>query len=83
MQRQTDSVDEVLTGGVAHAGAVVRRGGFVSRPVNPHSSSIHEFLRVLRSTGFDGASVPVEVHSDGVERLVFIEGDVPAPPFPA
>ena len=27
--------------------------------------------------------MPVEIGDDGVERLVFIEGDVPVPPFPA
>ena len=41
------------------------------------------FLRKLRSTGFEGASLPVEIQDDGRERLVFIEGEVPVPPFPA
>jgi thiamine kinase-like enzyme len=40
-------------------------------------------LRKLRSTGFEGASLPVEIQDDGRERLVFIEGEVPVPPFPA
>ena len=44
---------------------------------------MHTFLRKLRSTGFEGASLPVEIQDDGRERLVFIEGDVPVPPFPA
>ncbi len=69
-------------GGVANAGRVVRRGEFVLRPSNPHSKSVHEFLMALRSTGFEGASLPVEIQPDGRERLVFIEGDVPVPPFP-
>ena len=80
---QTCPVDEILQGGVANAGAVVRRGGFVLRPSNPHSHAIHAFLSELRSTGFNGASLPVEVQADGRERLVFMEGDVPVPPFPA
>ena len=80
---QTDAVDETLPGGVANAGRVVRRGGFVLRPSNPHSPSVHAFLKDLRSTGFDGASLPVEIQADGMERLVFLEGDVPVPPFPA
>jgi hypothetical protein len=75
-------MDEILSGGVANAGGVVRRGQFVLRPSNPHSVAIHAFLRDLRSTGFNGASLPVEIQSDGRERLVFIEGDVPVPPFP-
>ena len=75
-------MDEILPGGVANAGQVVRRGTFVLRPANPHSGTVHTFLRALRSTGFTGASEPVEVQADGLERLVFIEGDVPVPPFP-
>jgi len=39
-------------------------------------------LKELRSTGFEGASLPVGIQDDGRERLVFIEGDVPVPPFP-
>jgi hypothetical protein len=76
-------VDDILPGGVANAGDVVRSGEFVLRPSNPYSESIHAFLRALRSTGFEGASSPVQIQADGRERLVFIEGDVPVPPFPA
>jgi hypothetical protein len=75
-------VDDILAGGVANTGRVVRRGEFVLRPSNPHSEAIHGFLSELRSTGFTGASLPVEIQVDGRERLVFIEGDVPIPPFP-
>lgn len=75
-------MDEILAGGVANAGRVVRRGEFVLRPSNPHSKTVHTFLRKLRATGFEGASLPVEIQDDGHERLVFIEGDVPVPPFP-
>ena len=75
-------MDEILPGGVANAGAVIRRGEFVLRPSNPHSKAVHAFLRELRSTGFTGASLPVEIQADGRERLGFIEGDVPVPPFP-
>jgi Phosphotransferase enzyme family len=76
-------VDEILPGGVANAGGVVRHGAFVLRPSNSHSKSVHAFLRALRSTGFEGASLPIEIQADGRERLIFIEGDVPVPPFPA
>ena len=72
----------VLHGGVANAGAVVRAGEFVLRPSNPHTSTIHRFLRSLHDEGFDGASVPVAVDPDGRERLRFIDGDVPVPPYP-
>ena len=76
-------VDEILPGGVANAGSVVREGDFVLRPSNPNSEAVHAFLRDLRSVGFQGASLPVEIQSDGLERLVFVEGDVAVPPFPA
>ena len=75
-------MDEILKGGVANAGGVVRQGGFVLRPSNPHSVTVHAFLKDLAATGFDGASVPVELQPDGRERLVFIDGDVAVPPFP-
>jgi hypothetical protein len=73
--------DEVLQGGVANAGAVVRVGGHVLRPANPHSGTIHSFLRHVRDQGFDGASDPVAIEGDR-ERLVFGAGDVPVPPYP-
>lgn len=72
----------VLQGGVANAGAVVRVGNHVLRPSNPHTATIHRFLRELRAVGFDGASLPIGVEADGRERLVFIPGDVAVPPFP-
>ncbi len=74
--------EEVLHGGVANAGAVVRRGPHVLRPSNEHSVSIHRALSALRSHGFEGASNPVGIDADGRERLEFIEGDVPLPPYP-
>jgi hypothetical protein len=76
-------MDEILQGGVANAGQVVRRGPFVLRPSNPYSTSVHTFLTELRATGFTGASVPVGIQADGRERLVYIEGDVAIPPYPA
>jgi hypothetical protein len=75
-------MDEILQGGVANAGGVVRRGGFVLRPSNPHSAAVHTFLRALRACEFDGASLPVGIEDDGRERLHYIEGDVPVPPIP-
>jgi hypothetical protein len=72
---------EVLVGGLANAGSVVRVGEHVLRPANTHSGTIHAFLTALRDLGFDGASVPVAIE-DGRERLVFMEGDVPVTPYP-
>jgi aminoglycoside phosphotransferase (APT) family kinase protein len=75
--------EQVLHGGVANAGAVTRVGQHVLRPSNEHTASIHRFLTWLHVAGFDGASVPVSVDADGRERLGFIDGDVPVPPYPA
>jgi aminoglycoside phosphotransferase (APT) family kinase protein len=74
---------EVLQGGVANAGAVVREGAYVLRPSNPHSALIHDLLRYVRAAGFDGVPEPVGIEPDGRERLVYISGDVAWPPFPA
>jgi hypothetical protein len=72
---------EVLAGGVANAGQVVREGDVVVRPSSAHSGSVHSFLRALRAVGFAGAPEPVGVEGDR-ERLRFIPGDVPVPPYP-
>ena len=74
--------EEVLVGGVANAGAVVRVGDLVLRPANPFTPRIHRFLRELRSAGFTGASLPVGTAADGREELEFIPGDVPVTPYP-
>ena len=75
--------DEVLHGGVANAGAVIRRGPHVLRPANQHSESIHRALNALHGVGFNQVPEPVGIDPDGQERLGYIEGDVPIPPFPA
>lgn len=74
--------EESLQGGVANAGAVTRAGNHVLRPANPFTETVHRFLTDLRATGFDGASLPVGIAADGRERLEFIPGDVPIPPYP-
>ncbi len=74
--------EEVLQGGVANAGAVVRVGSHVLRPSNEHSASIVELLSGLEASGFRGAPVPVGLEADGRERLHFIPGDVAIPPYP-
>jgi hypothetical protein len=75
--------EEILPGGIANAGSVRRVGNEVQRPSNPHSTTIHELLRHLRDTGFDGAPDPHRIEADGREWLSYIPGEVPIPPFPA
>jgi Phosphotransferase enzyme family len=74
--------EEVMHGGVANAGAVVRSGDHVLRPPNPNSVTIHAALSGLYTAGFRGASRPIGIDPDGRERLEFIPGDVPLPPYP-
>lgn len=75
-------VEEPLGGGIANAGQVVRVGPHVLRPSGPHLGSIHAFLRAVRQAGFESAPEPVGIDDGGRERLVFIEGEVPVPPYP-
>jgi hypothetical protein len=62
---------------------VLRVDGHVLRPSTPQTPLIHALLRHVRATGFDGVPKPVGIDADGRERLVYVEGDVPVPPFPA
>ena len=73
---------EELPGGIANAGSVVRIGDEVRRPSNRHTESIHAFLHALRSAGFESAPVPLGTDGESRERLGFIAGDVPVPPYP-
>ena len=77
-----DDPAEVLHGGIANAGSVVRVGPHVLRPTNPHTATIHALLAHVRAAGFDGVPEVVGLEPDGRERLVHIPGDVPIPPFP-
>ena len=74
--------EQQLAGGIANAGKVVRVGPHVLRPSSPHTASIHALLRAVRNAGFEGAPTPVGIDGDGRERLVFIDGEVPVPPYP-
>ena len=59
--------DEVLRGGVANAGAVVRRGEHVLRPSNPHTGSIHRFLTALHEV-----TMSVLLYGPGSETLAVV-----------
>jgi hypothetical protein len=76
----TDDV-EVLHGGVANAGEVVRVGDDVLRPAPSNGATIHPLLRHLVDGGIAIAPEPRAL-ADGRERLGFIHGDVPVPPYP-
>lgn len=75
-------MDEVLSGGITNAGAVVRRGETVDRPAQAHAAAIHRFLESLPEHGFTGAPRPVGL-AEGREQLTFVAGDVALLPYPA
>jgi Phosphotransferase enzyme family len=72
---------EVLHGGIANAGLVVRVGDETRRPAGTHSPAVHALFHHVRAAGFDGVPEPIAIEG-GRERLRFIAGDVPYPPFP-
>ncbi|OSC71591.1 aminoglycoside phosphotransferase [Streptomyces sp. BF-3] len=74
---------EVLSGGLANAGAVLRHGDTVERPAPPHVTLLHAHLRALREQGFDGVPVPLRVSESGQrERLSYVPGEVAVSPYP-
>lgn len=75
--------EEELVGGVANAGAVTRVGDEVLRPWNDFTPSAHRLLKSIREAGFAGVPEPLGSHEDGRERLSFVPGHVPVPPYPA
>ena len=85
LSRDAHGVDEEveLAGGVANAGAVTKVGDVVLRPTNPHTATIDAILLHLHSAGFEAVPKPLGLAFDGRERMEFIPGDVPLPPFPA
>jgi hypothetical protein len=72
--------EELLEGGVANVGGVVRVGDTVRRPVGPQTLTVHAFLRHLEAVGFDGAPRVLGFDEAGREILTFIPGEVAVPP---
>ena len=73
---------QVLHGGMANPGAVVRVGDEVRRPSSAHTESIFALVRHARDNGFAEAPEPLGLDELGRERWEFVPGDVPIPPFP-
>lgn len=71
---------QILAGGVANLGAVVRIGSTVHRPAGPQTAAVHAFLRHLETQGFGGAPRVLGFDADGREVLTFIPGEVAIPP---
>lgn len=76
------SDEQILGGGLANLGQVLRRGDTVERPAPPHAAALHTYLRALRDAGFDGVPEPLELSGER-EVLSFVRGDVAIPPYPS
>lgn len=73
--------EQILNGGLANQGQVIRRGDSVERPAPPHAAALHAYLRALHDAGFTGVPEPKELHGER-EVLSFVPGDVAVPPYP-
>ena len=78
-----DERGEVLVGGNANRGMVVRIGETVRRPQHRRSAATHALLQHLERVGFEGAPRFLGTDEQGREVLTFLHGDVPTAPYPA
>ena len=78
---EEEKEEEVLRGGFAHPGEVVRIGDSVRRPPSAYRVSIAALLRHLRDSGVE-VPRPLGLDEAGRESFSFVEGDVPVPPYP-
>jgi hypothetical protein len=74
--------EEVLTGGTANRGSVVRIGDTVRRPMRTTSPAAHALLTHLERAGFPGAPRFLGIDEEGREVLSYIDGVAPTPPYP-
>lgn len=83
--RTLDVVDEeVLPGGVANPGAVVRVGDTVRRPRKTQSDAVHAYLHHLVEHGLGGVvPTPLGFDADGREVLSYLDGHIYLPPHAA
>lgn len=78
-----DDVEQVLQGGLANEGAVVRIGDTVRRPWRRSTPYAHAILTHLADVAPGIAPTPMGRDAQGREVLSWIDGDVAVPPFPA
>jgi aminoglycoside phosphotransferase (APT) family kinase protein len=72
---------ELLPGGVANAGSVVRTGRHVKRPLLANATTLHALLRFLRASSDVEAPLPVAAE-DQAEVVEYLPGDVALAPYP-
>ena len=76
------AVEEVLHGGTANRGQVVRVGDTVRRPQRSTSPATHALLRHLADVGFPGAPRFHGVDEESREVLSYLPGSPVLPPYP-
>jgi len=74
--------EQVLLGGIANEGAVVRVGDTVRRPWRRSTPFAHAVLARLAEVSAGLAPVPLGRDDQGREVLSWLDGEVPIPPFP-
>jgi len=74
--------EQVLLGGIANEGAVVRVGDTVRRPWRRSTPFAHAVLARLAEISAGLAPVPLGRDDQGREVLSWLDGEVPIPPFP-
>lgn len=77
------ATEVVLEGGRANTGRVVRVGNEVARPTYPQTDTVEHFLEFLIDSGVAFVPRPLQADERGRQRLRFIEGIAPTPPYPA
>ena len=78
----TSDEEIVLKGGRANTGNVVRIGEQVARPTYPQTDSVDHFLRYLIDAGAGFVPEPLGTDDQGRQRLRFLPGVAPVPPYP-
>jgi hypothetical protein len=78
-----DDHEQLLHGGIANEGAVVRIGDTVRRPWRPTTPYAHAILARLDEVAPGLAPRPLGRDAQGREVLSWLDGDVAIPPFPA
>lgn len=74
--------EQLLHGGTANRGRVVRVGDTVRRPLRRTSPATCALLQHLAAVGFDGAPRYLGTDSQGREVLTYVEGQAITPPYP-
>lgn len=75
-------VEQILRGGTANRGRVVRVGETVRRPTRPTSPATRALLEHLERRGFDGAPRYLGTDDQGREVLTYVAGQAITPPYP-